>query len=142
MLLYCIYQLSDIFIAIKHFNHSITIENKRLKDLDERFERSVDFATKRRTSHMNEKIDEIKEQAQKDPMTKALNRQGLVVEINRLINDSNSKIFSIALIDLDEFKAINDTKGHIVGDDCLKFLSYTIMVTNRKIDMIGRYGGD
>jgi diguanylate cyclase (GGDEF)-like protein len=113
-----------------------------LTELENRFERTVEFEAKKRTSVMADKIEHIREKSQKDPMTKALNRHGLTSEINNLIRDPAIKIFSIAIFDIDHFKGINDTKGHIVGDECLKFLSYTFMINNRKTDMLGRYGGD
>lgn len=48
----------------------------------------------------------------------------------------------IAIADIDEFKSINDTYGHIVGDDALKHISNVIKSCIRKDDVIIRYGGD
>ncbi len=50
--------------------------------------------------------------------------------------------FSIILIDLDKFKKINDTYGHISGDRILKRISKQISNTLRKTDTVARYGGD
>ncbi|WP_397451808.1 diguanylate cyclase [Pseudomonas sp. NA-150] len=49
---------------------------------------------------------------------------------------------TIALIDIDHFKDINDTHGHIVGDDVLKQLSVELIKNLRDTDLAGRYGGD
>ncbi|MEB0047879.1 MULTISPECIES: diguanylate cyclase [unclassified Pseudomonas] len=49
---------------------------------------------------------------------------------------------AIALIDIDHFKAINDTYGHIVGDSVLRQLSTELQRTLRESDLAGRYGGD
>ncbi|MDR9753476.1 diguanylate cyclase [Pseudomonas sp. SZMC_28357] len=49
---------------------------------------------------------------------------------------------SIALIDIDHFKAINDTYGHIVGDSVLRQLSRELQLLLRDSELIGRYGGD
>jgi len=137
-----LYQVADIIIITKHDINERSTLTQRLQELEYRFDRSVEFEAKKRTSVMADKVEHIREKSQRDPMTKALNRHGLTSEINNLIRDTSVKIFSIALFDIDYFKSINDTKGHIVGDECLKFLSYTFMVNNRKIDMLGRYGGD
>lgn len=53
-----------------------------------------------------------------------------------------SRSTTIALIDIDHFKDINDTHGHIVGDDVLKQLSVELMKNLRETDLAGRYGGD
>jgi diguanylate cyclase len=49
---------------------------------------------------------------------------------------------SIALIDIDHFKGINDTQGHIIGDNVLKRLSTALLASLRDSDLAGRYGGD
>ncbi|MGV8920029.1 MAG: diguanylate cyclase [Pseudomonas sp.] len=53
-----------------------------------------------------------------------------------------SRSTTIALIDIDHFKDINDTHGHIVGDDVLKQLSVELIKNLRDTDLAGRYGGD
>ncbi|MGO9377619.1 MAG: diguanylate cyclase, partial [Dissulfurispiraceae bacterium] len=49
---------------------------------------------------------------------------------------------AIAMIDLDDFKSINDTYGHDVGDDVLKKVAEIVRTTLRKVDIFARYGGD
>ena len=49
---------------------------------------------------------------------------------------------SLVLIDLDRFKNINDTYGHQIGDQVLRMLAHTLSVGLRRIDIIGRYGGE
>lgn len=46
------------------------------------------------------------------------------------------------MFDIDKFKGINDTYGHIIGDKCLKSLALTASTSVRKTDIVGRYGGD
>lgn len=142
LLIYTVFQLSEIVILLKFYKKSRISIDIRLSDLEKKFERTVEFEAKKRTSVMADKVEHIKEKSQKDPMTKALNRNGLTSVINDLVNDNAVKIFSIAMFDIDKFKNINDTKGHMVGDECLKYLSYSFMINNRKTDFLGRYGGD
>lgn len=79
-----------------------------------------------------------------DALTGAFNRryleERLVDEINRF--KRYSEPFSIALIDIDFFKTVNDTYGHGVGDKVLRELTVIIQSNIRNIDIAGRYGGD
>lgn len=137
-----LYKISELYHFRQEYDHQQFMLTTRLNDLELRFDRTVEFEAKKRTAIMADKVEYIREKSQKDPLSKAYNRHGITSEINSLINDSSVKIFSIALFDIDFFKAINDTKGHVIGDECIKFLSYVFMANNRKTDILGRYGGD
>lgn len=142
LLLIILYQFSSLFIRLKLYHTSSRNVRARLDELENRFDRTVEFEAKKRTAQMADQVEHIRERAQKDILSKALNRNGIISEINAMIGDPSIKIFSMAIFDIDYFKAINDQKGHIVGDECIKFLAGTIMSSNRKTDLLGRYGGD
>lgn len=142
LLIWIIYQMAEIALHVNHFNQTHANILARLNDLEERFERTVEFEAKKRTAVMADKVEYIREKSQKDPLSKAYNRNGITNEINGLINDTSVKIFSICMFDIDFFKTINDTRGHAIGDECIKFLAYAFMSNNRKTDMLGRFGGD
>ncbi|WP_336249055.1 GGDEF domain-containing protein [Stomatohabitans albus] len=72
-----------------------------------------------------------------DPLTGALNRTGLAKHW-----DENHSGATVAFIDLDQFKPINDRHGHIVGDEVLQVLSRRIMNSIRCEDVVCRWGGD
>jgi diguanylate cyclase (GGDEF)-like protein len=46
------------------------------------------------------------------------------------------------MVDLDNFKSVNDNYGHARGDEVIKMLSKTLKTCTRKIDLVGRYGGE
>ena len=79
-----------------------------------------------------------------DQLTGALNRKGLddalEKEIARLKRQSGT--LSIALLDIDNFKKLNDTLGHVVGDAALVHLSKVVRETVRPQDTLARYGGE
>jgi len=79
-----------------------------------------------------------------DALTGALNRKGLQDKLSDLITKCRDygKDISIILFDIDGFKLINDTYGHMVGDLVLKELSETVRETIRKDDVFVRWGGD
>jgi diguanylate cyclase (GGDEF)-like protein len=79
-----------------------------------------------------------------DPLTNIYNKrfinEFLMKEIER--SKRSNRHFSIVICDLDDFKKINDTHGHLSGDIVLQSFSQLITSTIRNQDVVGRYGGD
>jgi diguanylate cyclase (GGDEF)-like protein len=84
------------------------------------------------------------EAASIDRMTGISNRQALLGALFTEVERSSryGRPFSVAFVDIDHFKAINDTYGHGVGDVVLKGVAQTIKANLRSTDTIGRYGGE
>lgn len=82
--------------------------------------------------------------AYRDSLTGLINRKRMIEELSLLIefNKNSNFKFAIAFLDLDDFKKINDSLGHIVGDRVLEKLSYRIKSMIDKKDLVGRIGGD
>ncbi|MGL5415528.1 MAG: GGDEF domain-containing protein [Clostridium sp.] len=77
-----------------------------------------------------------------DPLTKAYNRNFLFSKPkNKFINKSTDNV-SLIMLDLDHFKLINDTYGHLLGDTVLKALASRIMKLLKSKDILCRYGGE
>ncbi|MGA1845536.1 GGDEF domain-containing response regulator [Deferribacter abyssi] len=76
-----------------------------------------------------------------DFLTGILNRRSIINELNNLYRQPEVEI-GLIIIDIDNFKNINDTYGHLVGDEVLKDISRIISQTLRKTDFVGRYGGE
>jgi diguanylate cyclase len=82
-------------------------------------------------------------EANKDPLTKVYNRRGLMSNFNQLVfKRSESCPLTVAFMDLDHFKIVNDQYGHIMGDQVLKEVSSLIAENIRNLDVLGRYGGE
>ncbi len=82
--------------------------------------------------------------ANKDSLTKVINRRKIEKILSSLIKkakESNS-IFSVIFIDIDDFKSVNDTLGHLTGDKILVQVSKIISSHIRKDDVLGRWGGE
>jgi diguanylate cyclase (GGDEF)-like protein len=83
---------------------------------------------------------DIKNKADVDPLTKLYNRRVFDREIESLIKSQTP--FSLVIYDIDNFKQINDTYGHLVGDEVLKMVSNIIRKSIRKTDIPCRFGGE
>lgn len=79
-----------------------------------------------------------------DALTGCLNRRGILERLEEEIERSSrsDSQFCVALCDLDHFKKINDTYGHQIGDDVLKFFVQVIYNQLRPYDQLGRLGGE
>ncbi len=89
-------------------------------------------------------LTDAERRAQTDPLTGVLNRRSLIERLNAACARAQARGLPIALlfIDLDHFKTINDTRGHLAGDACLRAVIGPIQSELRKSDVIGRYGGE
>lgn len=93
---------------------------------------------------LEKEIEELQKQSNIDPMTKLYNRKALkfdLEEIHRISQDKQLDI-SIMMIDVDDFKKINDEYGHLAGDKVLILLSKLIKSAIRETDKAYRYGGE
>jgi len=79
-----------------------------------------------------------------DSLTGVLNRRALLERLEYEMGRAERyrHPLSLLLCDIDYFKEINDTYGHAMGDKVLKKISDTLLVSIRKTDIVGRYGGD
>lgn len=75
-----------------------------------------------------------------DPLTKTIARSPMISYIKYLIR--NNIPFTMALFDIDNFKNVNDSYGHQIGDEILKGLTENVMKCFGSTAVIGRYGGD
>lgn len=97
--------------------------------------------TEKKLSDAYEKLKEI---AGTDSLTGLLNRRSFFEQAQREFVRSrrSGSPFSMILIDLDNFKAVNDHMGHLAGDEVLKRTAGSLIELSRGGDVIGRYGGD
>ncbi len=81
--------------------------------------------------------------SQQDPLTGVLNRSGLRAAFERLARESRRfTTVSLLIVDLDHFKAINDTHGHTTGDAVLRLFATVARSELRAMDTLARQGGD
>jgi diguanylate cyclase (GGDEF)-like protein len=87
---------------------------------------------------------QAREVAQIDPLTFLFNRRMIIRELQNevLRAERYNSVLSISVVDVDNFKAVNDTYGHPVGDEVLRQVAYQLRDGVRTPDIIGRYGGE
>jgi diguanylate cyclase len=90
------------------------------------------------------KLQHLSELVREDQLTGSLNRRGLddVFERETARSDRRGTPLCIAMLDLDNFKKLNDTYGHLAGDNALKHLVKIVKETLRSMDVIARFGGE
>ncbi len=113
--------------------------------------KQMEIALTKANAELREQYDEItklqeklREQAVRDPLTGLHNRRYLDETLNRELSRAkreNSQL-CIILIDLDFFKKVNDTYGHLAGDEVLKGFAHILRDHSRQGDVACRYGGE
>jgi len=97
-----------------------------------------------RIRELEAELQHMSELVREDQLTGSLNRRGLddVFERESARADRRNTPLCVALLDLDNFKRLNDTYGHMAGDAALKHLVKVVRETLRSMDVIARFGGE
>lgn len=86
------------------------------------------------------KLEEAEELASRDALTGLRNRAWVESQIEQRV--AAGAAFSVAVVDIDKFKSVNDEQGHLVGDELLQQFAGELKSASRSKDLIGRWGGD
>ncbi len=102
------------------------------------------LATEAELAKLHQELDRASAQARHDPLTGALNRKGLDEALEREVSNVRRKNtpLCMALLDIDNFKSINDQLGHTTGDAALTHLAKVARNVMRPQDTLARYGGE
>ena len=88
--------------------------------------------------------EQMRHLAETDPLTNCFNRRALMEKLEQEMDRAAryATMLTGMMIDIDNFKQINDTYGHLVGDRVLKQLSALLKREQRSVDIVARYGGE
>lgn len=89
-----------------------------------------------------ELTEQLERQALSDPLTGLPNRRALEEHLRRVLRDRHVEAVSVLLIDFDNFKPLNDSRGHLFGDAVLQAIAERLARSLRPSDLVARYGGD
>jgi len=122
-------QFSALGGYIGRLRHKVKEKNEELAKRNIELEQAL---------HRNEEL------AIRDELTGVFNRRYLMemIAMEKQRCDRNGRVFSICIVDVDFFKHVNDTYGHLAGDEVLRAIAQTASDTMRQTDYFGRYGGE
>ncbi len=115
-------------------------QNIELRRINENLERLVH----ERTEQLLEKNRELERLSVTDRLTGLFNRLKLdqMLELEHARSERYASNFAIVLLDIDHFKAVNDTHGHQTGDEVLVAMARVLREGTRDADLVGRWGGE
>ncbi len=131
--------LADVISATRSMADDTAQARDQLKGLQEKV-----LATEAELVQLHLELDSASAMARHDPLTDALNRKGLDEALDREIASARRKdsLLSICLLDIDNFKKLNDSLGHVAGDNALVHLADQARKCMRPNDTLARYGGE
>ena len=117
-----------------------------MTDLEKKHRELQSTLDKLRTSEkaLRDKTLELELLASRDPLTSCLNRRAFFQKYDLLYSEAVREDHGLVfmMVDIDNFKAINDKYGHANGDKVIKFIADTLVSQSRPEDIVGRYGGE
>jgi len=136
------YKTEKLYLNINIFKNWCDKHSQYKKNIRELEDKIFDVAFA--TTDLMEKNEEMEDLISKDGLTKLYNhsffKERLAEEFSKSKRHNN--IFTLAIMDLDFFKAVNDRFGHLKGDEVLKKFAQCIKRNIRKSDFAARYGGE
>jgi diguanylate cyclase len=131
--------LKEVVSATRHMAQDSLIARDSLQGMKKKVE-----ATESEIVKLHQELDRVSAQARHDPLTGALNRQGLDEAVNREVSKvkRTDTLLCVSLLDIDNFKKLNDTLGHATGDVALTHLASVAREVMRPQDSLARYGGE
>jgi diguanylate cyclase (GGDEF)-like protein len=129
----------EVKSLIRAFNRLVLGLEDRSQDSE-----SSQHALEAQNKSFQQKYQTVSELSVTDPLTQLHNRrffeEYLDREVNRLGRDGDS--LCLLVIDIDDFKALNDNYGHAAGDEFLKQIAMTMKESVRETDLLARFGGE
>ncbi len=126
----------DLYGEIVHYNVKITSARENGKEGRLRIGSLVDVTDEKQNAIF------LQSQVGKDPLTKVYNRLAAIEKIYKILQSSANQVCAFLIIDLDNFKAVNDSLGHLTGDKALVDVANIIQKHVRPCDIVCRLGGD
>ena len=128
---------------LDHIVEKIRAEIKTLEASSSSFREQLKQAT-REIDQLKSKMAHYRKEAVRDPLTRVANRRGFEERLKDAIQaaNANDSPLCVVMSDIDHFKKINDTHGHLVGDNVLRMVAATFKDSVKGRDLVARIGGE
>ncbi len=136
-------QLSDVLAEVLQETRAIQTNAQHSRDELREMRQRVE-ETEKEVGRLQGELAQASDMVRQDPLTGALNRKGMEEALEREVArvKRHENTLCLAMLDIDNFKKLNDTYGHQVGDAALVHLASVIRETIRPQDTVARYGGE
>ncbi len=135
-------------IYLKHkdgYRIPVNVKTQPIYDQDNHIVAAIEvFTDERFQRHIYEENVKLKDKLKTDPLTNTANRHFFDFQFSKRIDEAKTfkNIFGLLIIDIDDFKHVNDTYGHLIGDEVLKIVAKSLASNVAKPDLISRWGGE
>lgn len=128
-------KLSAFVQKITTLDMTLAIETYHLSQMSH-LERSLE--------NLKQEEHQLRHKANTDDLTGLANHAYVVADLNQALDEAQQDALPLCLVmaDLDHFKSINDTHGHLAGDGVLREVASRLRAAVRDVDRVGRYGGE
>ena len=99
----------------------------------------------REIEELQQQLQRERQRALTDPLTSLYNRIALIERLNTAvseIDEEDGQAPSLIMLDIDHFKSVNDTHGHLIGDRVIRFVAQVLQKNTKGKDTAARYGGE
>lgn len=127
----------DLFGSINIFDPTLSHLNNIDINFLESFANQVSIALQNANLYRQQEV-----MAQKDGLTSLFNHAYFQNKLDSLVKEKSIRPLSLIILDIDDFKKVNDIYGHLTGDKVLKELSNILLKNSREGDLVARYGGE
>lgn len=133
--------LCSVFVYQNSLGQLFREYSKNVDDL-RRMNFSIQSEVIKRVNEIERSNRRLLEKSKKDSLTDLYSNSAITGSLEAILKRTPHYMLSVIMMDIDDFKNINDTMGHRAGDRCIKMVANLAKSSFRQDDVIGRYGGD
>ncbi len=134
---------ADSIADIHTLLQEVVVETRQIKESMARMKREFDLKSEE-MDILRKELEQVRLQASTDALTGLANRSTFFDRLRQTLEqaEKSREPFCVVMADIDHFKRVNDTFGHLVGDKVIRFVAETLKQSIKGQDIAARYGGE